>query len=112
MALVSAINIFERFPAETLQLCLTEVKKLLRPGGRIVFNVFDAHTPSVARQMSEGTISGITKQQMSSIANALGLNITTWTKVFANDFVVVTLTAPGQLQSSKTDPSRAVRRKS
>jgi hypothetical protein len=112
MAMVAVPNIFERFPAETTKRVLEQIKPLLRPGGKIVFNVFDAKSPSVAQLMSEGICSGITQNQLTSIANELGLVVRSWQRVLANDFVVVVLAMPGELHSSKVKSSTGFRRKS
>ena len=112
MAMVAVPNIFERFPAETTKQVLEQIKPLLRPGGKIVFNVFDAESPSVAQMMSEGTCAGITKNQLDNIANELGLIVRLWQRVLANDFVVVVLAVPGELQSAKVKNSSGFRRRS
>jgi hypothetical protein len=112
MAMVAVPNIFERFPAETTKQVLEQIKPLLRPGGKIVFNVFDAKSPSVAQLMSEGVCSGITQDQLNSIANELGLVVRSWQRVLANDFVVVVLAMPGELHSAKVKSSTGFRRKS
>jgi SAM-dependent methyltransferase len=112
MAMVVAPNIFERFPAETAQQVLEQIKTLLRPGGKIVFNVFDAETPSIAQLMSEGVCAGITQRQLNTIANELGLIVRLWQRVLANDFYVVVLSLPGELHSSKVKPSTGFRRRS
>ena len=112
MAMVVAPNIFERFPAETAKQVLEQIKTLLRPGGKVVFNCFDAESPSVAQLMSEGVCAGITQHQLGVIANELGLIVRLWQRVLANDFVVVVLELPGQLHSSKVKPSTGFRRRS
>jgi hypothetical protein len=112
MAMVAVPNVFERFPAETIKQVLTKIKPLLRPGGKIVFNVFDAESPGIAKLMSEGTCAGITKNQMNSIAYELGLVVRLWQRVLANDFVVVVLALPGELHSAKVKPSSGFRRRS
>jgi SAM-dependent methyltransferase len=112
MAMVAVPNVFERFPAETIKRALEQIKPLLRPGGKIVFNVFDAESPSVAQLMSEGTCAGITKNQMNSIAYELGMVVRLWQRVLANDFVVVVLALPGELHSAKVKSSSGFRRRS
>lgn len=112
MAMVVAPNIFERFPAETAKTVLGQIKTLLRPGGRVVFNVFDAESASVAQLMSEGICAGITQGQMATIASELGLEVRAWHRALANDFIVVVLTLPGELSSIKVKSSTGFRRKS
>jgi SAM-dependent methyltransferase len=112
MAMVAVPNVFERFPADTTKRVLEQIKPLLRPGGKIVFNVFDAESPSVAQMMADSICAGITQNQLNNIANELGLVVRSWQRVLANDFVVVVLAMPGELHSSKVKSSSAFRRKS
>lgn len=112
MAMVAVPNIFERFPAETTKRVLEQIKPLLRPGGKIVFNLFDAESPSVAQLMADSVCAGITQNQLHSIANELGLVVRLWQRVLANDFVVVVLAMPGELHSAKVKSSSGFRRRS
>lgn len=112
MAMVVAPNIFERFPAETVKIVLDQIKPLLRPGGKIVFNVFDAESPSVAQLMHEGLASGVTQGQIANIAQELGLEVRGWKRALANDFVVVVLGLPGELKSIKVKSSTGFRKRS
>lgn len=112
MAMVAVPNVFERLPADTTKRVLEQIKPLLRPGGKIVFNVFDAKSPSIAQMMSEGICAGITQHQLYSIANELGLIVRSWQRVLANNFVVVVLAMPGELHSAKVKSSSGFRRRS
>ena len=112
MAMVVVPNVFERLPADTTKRVLEQIKPLLRPGGKIVFNVFDAKSPSIAQMMSEGICAGITQHQLYSIANELGLIVRSWQRVLANNFVVVVLAMPGELHSAKVKSSSGFRRRS
>jgi hypothetical protein len=112
MALVACMNIFERFTAEVMIDSLTRIKTLLRPGGMIFFTVLDAMQDSTAMTMVEGSTSGVTKSQMHYICQQIGLELKSWKTVAARNGVSVVLRAPGELTSSKTEPSTAFRQKS
>lgn len=112
MAMVVAPNIFERITPEVSKTVLGQIKTLLRPGGKIVFNLFDAESPTVAQLMVDGVCSGYTQGQMAAIANELGLVVQSWRRVLANNFIVVVLTMPGELHSVKVKSSTGFRRRS
>ncbi len=101
MALVVVWNLFERFNLWAAENFLTQAKQLLRPGGQIMFNTFDADSPNAAAFMGEGKLGGMNKQQLAELAARLDLEISMWVS-HGSDFVSVLLTSPGTLHSDKT----------
>jgi hypothetical protein len=112
MAMVVAPNIFERITPEVSKTVLGQIKTLLRPGGKVVFNLFDAESPTVAQMMVDGVCSGYTQEQIATIANELGLVVRSWRRVLADNFVIVVLAMPGELHSVKVKSSTGFRRRS
>jgi hypothetical protein len=112
MAMVVAPNIFERITPEVSKTVLGQIKTLLRPGGRLVFNLFDAESPTVAQMMVDGVCSGYTQEQMATIATESGLVVQSWRRVLADNFIIVVLTMPGELHSVKVKSSTGFRRRS
>ena len=112
MALVVIMNVFERFTADMLEESLIQLKKLLRPGGMIFFNVLDAEKDTIAKCMIEKSTSGMTKTKMQDICRATDYTLKYWKTVVAHNGICVVLQAPGQLNSIKSQPSTAYRKKS
>lgn len=100
MALVVVWNLFERFNAWAAKQFLIKTKQLLRPGGKILFNMFDASSSNAAAFITDGKIGGMTKSQVQTIAQELGLELGMWSK-HGSDLVTVILQDPAALQSDK-----------
>ena len=101
MALVVVWNLFERFNLWAAENFLMQAKQLLRPGGQIMFNTFDADSPSAAAFISDRKVGGMNKQQLTALVKKLDLEISMWAP-HGSDFVSVVLTSPGTLHSDKT----------
>lgn len=111
MALVVVWNLFERFNLWAAENFLLQAKQLLRPGGQIMFNTFDANSPSAAAFISDCKVGGMSKQQLVALAQRLDLEISMWIP-HGSDFVTVLLTSPGTLHSDKTKWSTGIVKKS
>lgn len=112
MAMVMIPNLFERHTAQSIKSQLTSIKTLLRPGGLVVANAFNAHSRSVAQMMQNGLCAGLTRAQAQDLAQDLQMHLKEYTVTCSNDDVVLIFQLPGQLHSSKIATSRAFRIKS
>lgn len=101
MGLVVVWNLFERFNLYAAENFLTQVKPLLRPGGQVFFNMFDADSSNAAAFISDGKIGGMNRAQIDALALKLGMEISMWVNR-GSDLISVLLSMPGVLQSDKT----------
>lgn len=101
MALVVVWNLFERYNAWAIEQSLLKIRELLRPGGQVFFNTFDIESSHAAAFVADGTLGGITKSQLTQLAEKLGLDVKFWIPR-GSDYVTVLLARPDTLDSNKT----------
>lgn len=101
MALVVVWNLFERFNLWSAENFLAKTKELLRPGGQIFFNMFNAESANAASFVATGAVGALTKSQVEQLCTKLGFVIEFWIP-HGSDSVSVLLRLPEPLKSDKT----------
>jgi SAM-dependent methyltransferase len=111
MAIVLISGIFERYNLGAIDLALNPLKKLLRPGGKLLFTVNNADSPGGAGNVVVGANGYVVKSKLQDIVEKHGLVFKSWSYVTNQDFALVEVWAPGPLQSSKYQPGRTANKK-
>lgn len=111
MALVVVYGIFERYNLGAIDDALPKLKQLLRAGGKLLFTVNNADCAGGAGNVVVGANGYVTHSALVEVVAKHGLELTAWKYITNQDFVLVEVTAPGPLQSSKYQPSRSANKK-
>ena len=112
LALVVCPNVFERYTIDHMKVQLQKIKNLLRPGGKIIFNVTNAQTPTGAKDVVMRTTSFVTKGLIQDLLESIGMTLEKWNSVNNMTSMMVVAKNEGVLQSPFFKPSRGMIKKS
>jgi hypothetical protein len=103
ISFISVINTFERYDIESIEATLINMKKLLLPGGSIIFTFNNCDYSSGAKQVEDGRACYQTTKKIDNLLERLGYICINFS-VFNKHQTVVEAKIPGILESNKVSP--------
>ena len=101
-------QIMERLTLPYIRIVLDEIKKVLQPGGTVMFNVNDCDTV-MGSQLATNPVSKsyVTKALLEPIINETGFALKLWTPLNSHS-ALVEIQLPGEVDSFKDQPGRGM----